>query len=317
MTPPPPPRWRRLARIATETTLAFGALVGLDWWLTGGTGFAQVQPNPYWVPVLVMALAYGTGPGVVAAAVASALWLAHVHDGGGERDYLDHLFHLSLPPLLWCVAAVAIGEVTTIRLARYARLERRGRLAARNIARMTEAFDALSRTNRRLQVRIATDGGTTGRVIGVATRLSSPEPADRRAAIVELIGMAARTDDFTCYRIVGDEARAWLRTTQAAGRRDVLPTALIQRLLRRRGVVHVASRPDRAALEGVGVAAIPLTDPASGDLVGCLVLHALPFAALDTGRVADLNEIAEWLTPLLADTLRGAPRAVRPAGLVA
>ena len=46
-------------------------LVAIDRWLTGGTGFAQVQPNPYWLPVLAMALAYGTGPGVLAAALAA------------------------------------------------------------------------------------------------------------------------------------------------------------------------------------------------------------------------------------------------------
>ncbi len=317
MTPARPPLWRRPLRIVIELVFGFGALAVLDWWLTGGTGFARIQPNPYWLPVLVMALAYGTGPGVIAAAIASALWLAHVHDAGGERDYLDHLFHLSLPPLLWFVAAVAIGEVTILRTGRHARLERRERVARRNVARLTEAFDTLSRTNRRLQVKIATESGTLGHVICTATGLSSTDPAARRDAIVRLIALAAQTEDFTCYRIVGDEARAWLRATQAAGRRDVLPTTLIDRLLRRRNILHVAQRNDRAALDGIGVVAIPLNDRETGNLVGCLVLHALPFAALNASRAAELSEIGSWLTPLLADTLRGAQRAVRPAGLVA
>jgi hypothetical protein len=134
------------------------------------------------------------------------LWLLHAHENGGERDYLDHLFHLSLPPLLWFVAAVAIGEVTILRTNRHARLERRDRVARRNLARMTEAFDALSRTNRRLQVQIATESATLGHVIDTATRLSSADPADRREAIVRLTALAARTEDFTCYRIAGDEA---------------------------------------------------------------------------------------------------------------
>lgn len=317
MTPGPPPPWRRPVRIAVELALGFAALVALDWWLTGGTGFAAIQPSPYWLPVLVMALAYGTAPGVIAAAIASGLWLLHAHENGGERDYLDHLFHLSLPPLLWFVTAVAIGEVTILRTNRHARLERRDRVARRNVARMTEAFDALSRTNRRLQVQIATESATLGHVIDTATRLSSADPADRREAIVRLTALAARTEDFTCYRITGDEARAWLRGAQAAVRRDVLPTALIERLLRRRGILHVARRSNRAALEGIGVAAVPLCDPATDDLVGCLILHALPFAALNASRVAELAEVGTWLTPLLADASRAAQRSPRPAGLVA
>lgn len=316
MTPRESPVWRRLIRIAVEITLIFTALVGLDAWLTGGSGFAQVQPNPFWIPVLVMALAYGTGPGVVAAAIASALWLAHADDGEG-RDYLDHLFHLSLQPLMWFVMAVAVGEVTIIRLGRHARLERRGRVAARNVARLTEAFDALSATNRRLQVQIATEGRTIGHVIATATRLSTLDPVERRGAIAHLIGLAARSEDFTCFRVTADEARAWLRSSQSSGRRDVLPVALVERLIRRRGIVHVARRSDRAALEGVGVAAIPLTDSADGALLGCLVLHALPFAALNASRVAELSEIAVWLTPLLAEPSQAAHRLARPTGMVA
>ena len=43
MTPGPPPPWRRPVRIAVELALGFAALVALDWWLTGGTGFAAIQ----------------------------------------------------------------------------------------------------------------------------------------------------------------------------------------------------------------------------------------------------------------------------------
>jgi len=310
-------RWRRPVRIALEIALTFAALAALDWWLTGETGFTRVQPNPYWLPVLVMALAYGTGPGVVAAAIASALWLANVHDDAGERDYLDHLFHLSLQPLMWFVAAGIIGEVTIMRTARHNRLEKRGGVAARNLARLTEAFAALSRTNRLLQVQIATEAHTVGHAIETAARLCSHDLAERRAAISELIVLAARTSDFTCYRMTGDAARAWLRGPVTAGRRDTLPAPLMERMARPRGILHVARRGDRSVLDGVGVAAIALSDRKTGELVGCLVLHALPFETLNASRTAELAEIAVWLTPLLADTPYATQRPVRPAGLVA
>lgn len=306
--------WRRTGRVAAELAVAFGLLIALSQWLTGGVGFGHLQPNPYWLPVLVAALAYGTTPGVIAAAIASALWLSLGHDHAGERDYLDHLLHLSLQPLLWFVTAMTVGEVTMIRTARQARLARRESVAARNVARLTEAFDTLAKTNRRLQVQVATEARTTGHVIATAARLAAADPAVRRAAIVELIALAVRSADFTCYRVGGEEARVWLRSAQSSGRREMLPVALMERLIRRRGIVHVARRSDRAALEGVGVAAVPLMDPCSGTLAGCLVLHALPFAALNASRVAELNEVASWLTPLLHD---GARPLAQPCELVA
>ena len=310
-------RWRRPARVAGEIVLTFAALVALDWWLTGGTGFAHVHPNPYWLPVLVMALAYGTGPGVLAAVIASGLWLANVHDTPGERDYLDHLFHLSLQPLMWFVVAGIIGEVTIMRTGRHDRLEKRGRVATRNLARLTDAFATLSQTNRLLQVQIATEAHTVGHAIDTATRLSSQDPAARRGAIGELIALAARTPDFTCYRVTGGAARAWIRGPVTAGRRDTLPTPLMERAQRHHGLLHVARRSDRQVLDGVGVAAIALPDRKTGEVVGCLVLHALPFETLNASRTAELAEIAAWLTPLLADMAPATQRPVRSAGLVA
>ena len=310
-------RWRRPVRVAAEMAIAFAALIALDGWLTDGTGFAGVQPNPYWLPILAMALAYGTGPGVLAAAIASALWLAHVHDDPGERDYLDHLFHLSLQPLMWFVAAGVIGEVTIMRTGRHDRLARRGGVATRNLARLTEAFATLSKTNRLLQVQIATEANTVGHAIETATRLSSPDRAVRRAAIGELVSLAARTADFTCYRVTGGEARAWLRGPVTAGRRDVLPASLMERIERDKRIVHVARQRDRQVLDGIGVAAIALPDRQTGEIMGCLVLHTLPFEALNASRTAELGEIAAWLTPLLADLPHATRQPVRSAGLVA
>lgn len=309
--------WRNPARIAAETIIAFAALAALDWWLTGGTGFARLEPSPYWLPVLVMALAYGTGPGVLAAAIASALWLAHVPNNAGERDYLDHLFHLSLQPLMWFVVAGIIGEVTIVRTRRHDRLEKRGRVATRNLARLTEAFATLSRTNRQLQVQIATEAHTVGHAIETAARLCSQDPAERRGAIAELIALAARTPDFTCYRVTGDEARAWLRGPVTAGRRDVLPVALMERIERHQRILHVAKRSDRHVLDGIGVAAIALSDRKTGEVVGCLVLHTLPFETLNASRTAELAEIASWLTPLLVDMSHTTQRPVRSAGSIA
>ncbi|WP_198912797.1 hypothetical protein, partial [Streptococcus agalactiae] len=62
-------------RIALEFVALFGLLLLADHMVAGGTAFAGIQPNPYWLPVLVMALAYGTEAGLLAAFLASAIWL--------------------------------------------------------------------------------------------------------------------------------------------------------------------------------------------------------------------------------------------------
>ncbi|KQN18710.1 hypothetical protein ASE83_10685 [Sphingomonas sp. Leaf32] len=297
--------------------VGFGALILIDRLVGTGDAFADIQPNPLWLPVLVMALAYGTLPALAAAGIASGLWLLHAVPGGGERDYLDHLLHLSLPPLLWFVAAVTVGEVTILRVGRYRLLDRRAGIAQRNVARLTEAFHQLAHTNRALQVEVATDARTLGHVVATATRLTAIDPTERRAALAALIAMAARSEDFTCYRFAGSEARAWLRGATATARPDILPDALAMLSRRRSEPIHVGRRGDRVVLDGIGVIAIPLAERDGGSVVGCLVIHGLPFASLNANALAEMAEIGGWLAPLIAVREHAAATMVTPPGRAA
>lgn len=294
-------RWRRILRIGAELALGFGALVLIDHLATGGTAFAAVQPNPYWLPVLIMALAYGTEAGLVAATIASAIWLAHVRNVPAMGDYLDRLLQLSLTPLLWFLVAALVGEVTLLRTRRQRRLANEAAVATRNVARLSDGYRELAATNRALQMRIAVDAGATGRIVALATDLSAPDPALRRNAIGELIAAAAGTSDFTCYRLDRDGGvRVWLRGASAAARPDILPAPLVLTLSSAARVLCVARAEDRAVLADVGVASVPLAHSEGGS-IGCLVIHSVAFASLNTQTIAELTEIGSWLPRLIDD----------------
>lgn len=308
-------RWRGPARIAAETVVLFALLIAADRLWLGGHAFAGASPNPLWLPVLVLALAYGTGAGIVAAAVAGAYWLHGAAALAGTGDYLDRLLHLSLPPLMWFVGAGVVGEVTLARARRTAWLGRRADNGQRDLRRLGVQLDELSRTNRALQVRLATGAGTTGHVVALASGLGARDPAERREAICGLIAEAAGTRDFSCYLPSPDGgARAWLRGADAGTRPEALAESLMAIIRKRAGVLHVGRRADRVPLQGVGVAAVPLRLAGDQESVGVLVLHDLPFAALDTFGLAALAEIGAWLAPLLGE----GPRVARGGvGLVA
>lgn len=317
MTPPPVrPLIRPRARKLIELLAMFAALALLASVLTHGHGFAGMQPHPLWIPVLAMALAYGTGAGVAAATMATAWWLVEAQGIAGRGDYLDRLLHLSLPPLMWFVAAAVVGEVTLARTRRRERQSRKLAAARHDLARLGTAIEELTRTNRALQVQIATDERTTGHIIAAAARLATPDAAARRAALAELIARAAGSADFTCYLVAADRtARVWLTGAADTRRAATLPEALVGVIANRHEVLHVARRRDRTPLDGIGVAAVPLYHPGGGEMIGCLVLHALPFAAFHAQALAELNRIGAWLAPIAAEAQRGGE--MRASGRVA
>lgn len=308
------PSWTKHARIAAEFAALFGGVIGLDRALGGSMRFILLEPNPLWLPVIAMALAYGTGLGVAAAALASGYWL-WAAPAPTSGDDLDRLLHALLPPLMWFVAAVAIGEVTLARGRRIVWLRRQSQGARRNVRRLAAAIEELDATNRALQVRLASDRTTTGHIVATAARLGTNDPAARRAAMAALVAQAAGTDDFTCYLASPDGgARAWLRGAGATLRAEGLDPAVTARLSAPGDLVHVGRRGDRALLDGVGVAAVALAP--GGAAMGALVIHSLPFEALDAFGRTELIELAGWL----ADLLEEAPRGIRRdsgVGLVA
>ncbi|MES2338065.1 MAG: hypothetical protein V4537_08220 [Pseudomonadota bacterium] len=306
--------WKRWLRIAAEFAAMFGALVLVDHLVLGGTGYAHVQPNPYWIPVLVLALAYGTEAGLLAAMTASWIWLAHARSIATSGDYLDRLLQLSLTPLLWFLVAALVGEVTILRVRRHARRAYEADIAERNVERLSFAYQDLVATNRALQVRIAVEEKTIGRVVTLATELSECDSAGRNRAIVELVTLAARTADFTCYRLDDDGGmRVWLRGAAIETRPDILPRPLIAALRRPGRPLCVVRVDDRALLGDIGVAALALVPPGSSASIGCLVLHSLPFTSLNTNALTEIAEIGDWLPRLIvgdAPTVAGAAKRV-------
>lgn len=293
------PHWTRRLRVVAEFALLYGALLGADWLVTGGSGFVTLSPNPYGLPILVMALAYGTEAGLVAAMLSTAIWLSHGEQVAPAGDYLERLLGLSLTPLMWFVMAAAIGEVTNIRTRSLRRLRRDRHAAASDAARLDRAYQDLVDANRALQVRLATDTASPGRVIALAAAAISAPIDQRRTALRDLLTAATRTDDFTCYRVEPDQtARVWLRGTAAGARPVVLPKAFVHQLDRAADPLSVTAAEDRPLLADIGVAATALRG-VDGTIMGCLVIHRTSFATMGSHSTAELAEIATWLPQVL------------------
>lgn len=302
-TPPPAMGRRRITRIAAELTVMFTILLAIDQLWGARDGFASFQPSPYWLPVLIMAIGYGSWPGLAAAGIATLIWLATngVRPGG---DYFATMFDLSLPPLLWYAAAVVIGEVTNVRNRRIARLTAIQRTGKRNMDRMADAFAGLARNNRTLQQRIATEDRTASEMLTLAARLPHVSGLERQALLRAMIAMLCRTDDFTCYHIRSDLAWPILFGDGCNRERAPLSHALVSALSAGGRILHAANPSDRAVLAGAGLVAVPLLSRDGGRLDGVLVLHHLPFASMGPHMIADLTALATWLAHATSDHQR-------------
>ncbi|MCE7796315.1 hypothetical protein LWE61_07030 [Sphingobium sufflavum] len=293
---------RRAVRIGVELLVMIVLLLVIDRLWGGQDGFVGFQPNPYWLPVLVMAVTYGSWAGLAAAGAATLAWLATNGVDANRGDYFDYMFAISLPPLLWYTAAVILGEATDSRKRSIRRLTMGKQVAKRNMDRLIDAFHKLAQNNRVLQLRIATEDRTVSEALALAARLPHATGLERQGILRAMVTMACHSDNFTCYRL--QSGRAWpvLFGDGCHQQQRPLPDALSAALRERRTIIHAAIPADRPLLSDVGLLAIPLV--ARGEeprLEGVLILHHLPFATLGPHLNADMAALAGWLVSHVSD----------------
>lgn len=204
------------ARPFVETLLFFVLLVVVDHAVAAGDAFAALEPHPFWLPVILMAVAYGSGPGLLAAILASLIW---VLDGEQVQtgDHLERMLSLSILPMLWVTTALVTGEITSSHLGAMRRLARHRNRLTREQNKLTEIIGELAETNRALQVRIALEERTIADAIAAAVELVDMRPSQQLAGIERLVNVATKGGAFTFYVVVGDQLLPLLRGNGARG----------------------------------------------------------------------------------------------------
>ncbi len=97
-----------------EVLVLLGLPLLIDTFLLMGDRFISVSPHPFWIPVLLVSVQYGTGDGLMAAVVASlALLIGNMPERALTQDEFSYLFNILNRPLMWFAAAVVLGELRT------------------------------------------------------------------------------------------------------------------------------------------------------------------------------------------------------------
>jgi len=95
---------------AFELVVLFSSLLLLGYALPEPARLVSISPHPFWLPVLLLSVQYGTGGGLAAAFTAVAVsWLIGWPAQAGNEDFYDYTRRISSEPILWLGAAVVLG----------------------------------------------------------------------------------------------------------------------------------------------------------------------------------------------------------------
>ncbi len=310
---PPERPPRRVLGIRVSALVEIAAFLALalatDALLFGGDRFAEVTPHPFWAIVLLAATQYGTNEGLVAAALSTVALLAgDLPEQGFGEDLYAWLLRISTRPVLWFIAAVALGEIRGGHR-RETEALRRDLAESREQARaIAEAYERLSRIKDELEARVAGYVRTVRAMYTAARAIERQGTGEVLIGVITLVRSVLAPTKFSLFLLNGQvlEAAAsegWAPEDRFERDFDSA-TPLFRAVLGRRQVLVAVSPEQEGVLRGEGLLAGPLVSEETGEVVGMLKIEEMPFLELNPATVQNFRVLCEWIGTAFASAQR-------------
>lgn len=282
-----------------ELIVLTGLIVGIGLMMPD-VDLADIQPNPFWLPVLLLSLQYGTVSGVVAAATALLVMLmSGLPEPGVGENYFSYAMRVFAQPILWFGAAVVLGQF------RMRQIQAKHGLTSMvlDLEAQRAALAGYARNLRRRCDMLERDRASSGEASGVAVL----------ASLAQLAGTGDRADDlglaFSRTMAAGfPGARASLLSIEPSGLVVIASTSghegtrvvagpdhPLYRALSGEGRALCVLQPGHErTLAGLGLAVAPISN-ASGAVVGAVRLETADPTVLSADTLPALGVVAAAL----------------------
>lgn len=290
--------------------------------LFNGDRFAAVSPHPFWIVVLLIAAQYGTSEALAAAAFATAaLLINNLPEQAFSEDLYAWLLRVSVNPVLWCIAAVTLGEIRAGHRRRAESLQEELAEAQEQARAIAEAYEHLLQIKTTLEVLVA------GQVRTVRTMHAAARAIERQSVVEVLTGIpllvqtVMKPEKFSFYLLNGKMLEAAANEGWRHGdpfRREFHADAPVFAAVVAERRFLVASDPEHETiLAGEGLLAGPLCSEETGEVFGMLKIEGMPFHELTPACVQNFQILCDWIGTAFAKAQRFERllRARKPASL--
>lgn len=315
-----------------ELAIAMVLLAAIDY-LTGPMdGFESVNPNPYWIPILLLAVQYGVFEGLIAALVSTVVCLLSSVDpelyqlmleqgpqaafgraSGAtfgsftNEDYLV-AWDYAAQPVLWVISALMVGLLRE-------RLRLRIRELAIDLGQTTHreqvlsaAYNQLLESKEQLEVRVAGQLRTVFTLYQAAKAIEKLGPGEVLIGIADLIRAVMQPTKFSLFLLNGNVLEAvtndgwedddkYLRVFDSG-------TPLFQEVIGRQRFLSAVNADEQRILGGEGILAGPLISVDTGEVVGMLKIEQLGFLELHVSSLENFRILSDWVGTAFSNARR-------------
>ena len=281
-----------------EMGIFFVIALLIDLFFLDGNRYWPMEPHPFWVVVILMAVQYGTSEGVLSAVIASVI-LLFGNMPEMQTDQYNYWLHVFSRPLMWVVAAVIVGELRQRHIREREYLYAELREAQRREETISNSYVKVKDIKEKLELRIASQLRASVDTYRAAKAIEKNHPNDVLNGVQELVHSVLQPKKFSVY-LLGSEGLdstityGWQADDRFAQKFDS-GSQLYKEVIGGQKVLCVANADHQKVLGDQGVLAGPLIDNETGEINGMLKIEQTGFMDLNLSTIEAFHSICEWV----------------------
>lgn len=292
-----------------ELLFFYAAALAFDYLVLQGNRYLEVAPNPFWIPVIVLTVQYGTSFGLLAAIASTlVLYVGNVPPQQLNQDLYAYLFQLFVTPMLWLVSAVLLGAIRDRQVADRATLRRSLARARAQATAIADRYEKLKNAKREIEARLASQLRTVTSLYRGASALERLTVQEVLDGFDDIFSAVMDAEAYSLFLLTSEglevartvgwrEGDRWQRFF---GHDHVLLQAVIGQL-----DFAVVNEPNgERLLAGEGLMAGPVVDPQDQSLIGMIKVERVPFSQMDYESVDRFEIICSWVGAALSRARR-------------
>jgi hypothetical protein len=275
-------------------------LLVLDVVLFQGNRFWSANPHPFWIPVLLIAVQYGTNEGLFTAALASiCLLLGNTPPPAEGIGHYDHLYSIAINPILWFVAGWLLGELRQRHIRERDQLIRESFESRQREDLISDSYKFVRTRKESLEVQVAGQLASSIEAYRAAKAVETLDPKSVMQGVEKLVKSVLGPQKFSLSifhdnKLTATILHGWSPSDNFAQEVDAF-SPLYQAVVGQQETLVIANEQHEVALDGQGIMAGPILDGDSGRVVGMLKVEQMDFVSLSLSTVETFRALCEWI----------------------
>jgi hypothetical protein len=289
-----------------ELVLFLGVFCGAQYLTTGSVTALEMSPHPFWIPVLLLSVQYGTVEGLCAVLISGVvMWMSGLPEQTPDEEFNNYVLRVAAEPAMWGLAAIVFGFLRDRQKEELNSLQQILAETYKQRDLISAHCDKLRRRNRTLQRHIArTRSWSIPAAYEAVQKVRSIPVEEISQPLTTCMDMLIGADKFSvftlserCLRLVLH--KGWI--TEDEWRTDFYPEDRLYEamLLEKRALSRNRAR-DVLTLQRQGIFAFPLVCSMTGGVIGMLKVEAISQHEITSETEPNLRFLTEHIAHSIA-----------------